>query len=132
MTGLRKTIWLLPITLCFLLICVPSSEGQIAGAQASSSAISENVANSSPVYGAGLLGSGLPDPYKRHLLAQFSVAEVRDSGILNGLFPTLGSPTLTDTEMSAGFSYDLQQRHSDYLIDYRGAARHYYRYPQLD
>jgi hypothetical protein len=82
--------------------------------------------------GRELLPYSLPELFKKHWVARFSVGETREKGILNSRFPDLGTPYTTNTEVGASLAYDLATKRASYLFDYHTAARHYNRFSSLD
>ena len=64
----------------------------------------------------------LPNLYKRHLVSVFSLMHVIDNhGVAN---ENLSNSRDTYTSMSASFAYNLQRKHSEYVIDYSGSGRY--------
>ncbi len=70
----------------------------------------------------------LPNLYKRHLVSTFSVSQVGENVRADEDVYSRD----TYTEASASFAYNLQRKHSEYVVDYRGAGRHYNRFRDLD
>lgn len=141
--------WSISTVALALAVCLPLSRGQDlatdlqsaaggnsaepnAGGSGSPDAALGKTYNSGGISSRGFMPYTLPDLFKGHWVGTFSAGEVRDNGILNGHFQNGASPNATFSDASAAFAYDLRQRNSDYLLDYRIGARHYSRYGQLD
>ena len=118
----------MPCCLTVLLVVVamvPSATSQSAGAD------SQSVVDA----GNGILSSamGLPSVFpialQRNLVSRFSVGETYESGILNGRYRNASD---TFTEASTALVYNLRRKRTEYAIYYKGSARHYRRYSNLD
>lgn len=112
---------------------IPGGGGDSPQNTANQDATTPNANAAGNGFGYGLFsGFGLPDPFKRRLVSQFSVGESRDQGILNGAFSTLGGPAALDSEVSGSFTYDLPRSRSDYIFQYATTGRYYNQYKSLD
>lgn len=109
---------------------ITQGSGQSAAVTSDSS--SPTVSGSNSFWGGGLGAYGLPDLFAGHLIGHFSIGQNRDNGILNGHVANAGISSLSYTDVSTGFAYDLRRRRSDYAVDYRGTARHYSQFSNLD
>lgn len=110
----------------------PSTQGSGNDAAVSGDSSSPAISGANSFWGGGLGTYGLPDMFARHLIANFSIGQNRDNGILNGRIGSSGISSLSFTDIASEVAYDYRQRRSDYAIQYRANGRHYAQYSQLD